>query len=85
MGVLMRTITMSPNRRLTLPAEVRQRLSLTGEAAFDVEVTEHNGVTLWPVGLVPREDAWASTAEHLAQEAKARRRARGTRTPGLRC
>ena len=26
----MRTITMSPNRRLTLPAEVRQRLGLAG-------------------------------------------------------
>jgi bifunctional DNA-binding transcriptional regulator/antitoxin component of YhaV-PrlF toxin-antitoxin module len=35
----MRTITMSPNGRLTLPAEVRQRLGLDGEAEFDVEVT----------------------------------------------
>ena len=33
----MRTITMSPNGRLTLPAEVRQRLGLAGETEFDVE------------------------------------------------
>jgi bifunctional DNA-binding transcriptional regulator/antitoxin component of YhaV-PrlF toxin-antitoxin module len=31
--------------RLTLPAEVRQRLGLDGETEFDVEVTER-GVTV---------------------------------------
>jgi AbrB family looped-hinge helix DNA binding protein len=41
----MRTITMSPNGRLTLPAEVRQRLGLAGKAEFDVEVTDHRSVT----------------------------------------
>jgi AbrB family looped-hinge helix DNA binding protein len=67
----MRTITMSPNGRLTLPAEVRQRLGLAGETEFDVEVTGHGSVTLRPVVVLPRDDAWASTAEHLAQVAKA--------------
>jgi AbrB family looped-hinge helix DNA binding protein len=67
----MRTITMSPNGRLTLPAEVRQKLGLSGEAEFDVEVTEHGSVTLRPVVVIPRDDAWAYTAEHLAQVAKA--------------
>ena len=67
----MRTITMSPNGRLTLPAEVRQRLGLEGESEFDVEVTDHGSVTLRPVVVLPRDDAWAYTAEHLAQVAKA--------------
>ena len=59
----MRTITMSPNGRLTLPAEVRQRLGLHGETEFDVEVTERGSVTLRPVVVIPRDDAWAYTAE----------------------
>jgi AbrB family looped-hinge helix DNA binding protein len=67
----MRTVTMSPNGRMTLPAEVRQRLGLTGETEFDIEVTEHGSVTLRPVVVLPRDDAWAYTAEHLAQVAKA--------------
>jgi AbrB family looped-hinge helix DNA binding protein len=63
----MRTVTMSPNGRMTLPAEVRQRLGLTGETEFDIEVTENGSVTLRPVVVLPRDDAWAYTAEHLAQ------------------
>jgi AbrB family looped-hinge helix DNA binding protein len=66
-----RTITMSPNGRLTLPAEVRQRLGLDGETEFDVEVTERGSVTLRPVVVIPRDDAWAYTAEHLADVARA--------------
>jgi len=50
--------------------EVRQRLGLEGEAEFDVEVTEHGSVTLRPVVVLPRDDAWAYTAEHLSQVAK---------------
>jgi AbrB family looped-hinge helix DNA binding protein len=67
----MRTITMSPNGRLTLPAEVRQRLGLDGAIEFDVEVSEHGSVTLRPVVVIPRDDAWAYTAAHLAEVAKA--------------
>jgi AbrB family looped-hinge helix DNA binding protein len=67
----MRTVTMSPNGRMTLPAEVRQRLGLTGETEFDVEVNDHGSVTLRPVVVLPRDDAWAYTAEHLAEVAKA--------------
>ena len=66
----MRTITMSLNGRLTLPAEVRQRLGLHGETEFDVEVTDRGGVTLRPVVVIPRDDAWAYTAEHLAGVAR---------------
>ena len=67
----MRTITMSPNGRLTLPAEVRQRLGLEGETEFDVELTERGSVTLRPVVVIPRDDAWAYAAEHLAAVARA--------------
>jgi AbrB family looped-hinge helix DNA binding protein len=67
----MRTVTMSPNGRLTLPAEVRHKLGLAGETEFDVEVTDHGSVTLRPVVVLPRDDAWAYTAEHLARIAKA--------------
>ena len=67
----MRTITMSPNGRLTLPAEVRQRLGLEGETEFDVEVTERGSVTLRPVVVIPRDDAWDYAAEHLAAVARA--------------
>ena len=59
----MRTITMSPNGRRTLPAEERQRPGLEGETEFDVEVTERGSVTLRPVVVIPRDDAWAYTAE----------------------
>jgi AbrB family looped-hinge helix DNA binding protein len=53
----MRTITMIPNGRLTLPAEVRQRLGLAGETEFDVEVTDQGSVTLRPGVVLPRDDA----------------------------
>ena len=79
----MRTITMSPNGRRTLQAEVRQRLGLEGETEFDVEVTERGSVTLRPVVVIPRDDAWAYTAEHLAAVASALRHPRGPRAPAL--
>jgi AbrB family looped-hinge helix DNA binding protein len=60
-----------PNGRLTLPAEVRQRLGLAGGTVFDVQATDRGSVTLRPVVVLPRDDAWAYTAEHLAQVAKA--------------
>jgi hypothetical protein len=71
----MRTITMSPNGRRTLQAEVRQRLGLEGETEFDVEVDER--------GSVPRDDVRAYTAEHLAAVASALRHPRGPRAPAL--
>lgn len=67
----MRTVTMSPNGRLTLPAEVRKRLGLTGETEFDVEVTDQGTVTLRPVVVLPKDDAWAYAAEQLTQVTKA--------------
>ncbi len=66
----MRTITMSPNGRLTLPAEVRQRLGLDGETEFDVEVTEPRQRHPATGRRDPRDDAWAYTAKHLADVAR---------------
>jgi len=34
-------------------------------------VTERGSVTLRPVVVIPRDDAWAYTAEHLADVARA--------------
>jgi AbrB family looped-hinge helix DNA binding protein len=67
----MRTITMSPNGRLTLPAEVRQRLGLDDETEVDVAMSERGSVTLRPVVAIPRDDAWAYSSEHLANVARA--------------
>jgi AbrB family looped-hinge helix DNA binding protein len=79
----MRTVTMSPNGRLTLPAEVRQKLELEGETEFDVEVTGEGSVVLRPVVVLPRDDAWAYTAKHLRQVAKALRDVREGRVHRL--
>jgi AbrB family looped-hinge helix DNA binding protein len=65
----MRPVAMSKTGRLTLPAIVRHKLGLTGEAYFDVEVVEE-GILLRPVTAVPREDVWIYTPENLAMIAQ---------------
>jgi AbrB family looped-hinge helix DNA binding protein len=67
----MKTVTMSANGRLTLPIETRRQLGLSGETEFEVEVVEGQNLTLRPLARVPREDAWAYTAEHRELLAKA--------------
>ena len=44
----------------------RSESDADGETEFDVEVTGRGSVTLRPVVVIPRDDAWAYTAEHLA-------------------
>lgn len=67
-----RTISMSPNGRLTLPSEARRALGLDGATEFEVEVDAENDVlVLRPALLLRREDAWAYTAEHRALLARA--------------
>ncbi len=67
-----RTISMSPNGRLTLPSEARRALGLDGAMEFEVEVdVEEDVLVLRPVLLLRREDAWAYTAEHRALLARA--------------
>jgi AbrB family looped-hinge helix DNA binding protein len=67
----MKTVTMNSNGRITLPAEVREKLNLTGETEFEVEVTDSDTLVLRPVVMIPREDAWAYTRAHLDRIEKA--------------
>jgi bifunctional DNA-binding transcriptional regulator/antitoxin component of YhaV-PrlF toxin-antitoxin module len=45
---------MNPTGRLTLPAEARRALGLSGEAFFEVSL-EANAIVLKPVAIVPLE------------------------------
>jgi hypothetical protein len=49
---------MNPTGRLTLPADVRRSLGLSGEAFFEVHL-ESNAVVLKPVAIVPLETVQA--------------------------
>jgi bifunctional DNA-binding transcriptional regulator/antitoxin component of YhaV-PrlF toxin-antitoxin module len=67
-----RTISMSPNGRLTLPSDARRALGIDGETDFEVEVdVEKDELILRPVLALRREDAWAYTPEHRALLAQA--------------
>jgi AbrB family looped-hinge helix DNA binding protein len=54
---------MSSSGRLTIPADARRALGITGETAFDVEVVGE-GIVLHPSPLHLEEDAWAYTPKH---------------------
>ncbi len=45
---------MNPTGRLTLPADARRALGLSGEAFFEVHL-EGNAIILKPVAIVPLE------------------------------
>jgi bifunctional DNA-binding transcriptional regulator/antitoxin component of YhaV-PrlF toxin-antitoxin module len=63
--MMSRTITMSPNGRLTLPADARRALGLEGEAELEIHVdTALDELVRRPVVILRREDAWAYTPEH---------------------
>ena len=64
-------VVMNAEGRLTLPASIRREIGVTGDSPFEVEVVDGN-VLLRPAVVVPREDAWAYTAEHRALVARAR-------------
>ena len=49
---------MSSSGRLTIPADARRALGLTGETEFDVEVVDE-GIVLRPSSIPPDDDAWA--------------------------
>lgn len=67
----MLTVISNRDGRLTIPAEVRAVLHVEGEAHWTVEVID-GAVVLRPAIVVPREDAWAYTADHLAKVERAR-------------
>ena len=70
---------MNAQGRLTVPAEARKALHVEGETPFELEVTEHE-IILRPALVVPREDVWAYTPEHLAQIEKSDADAHAGRT-----
>lgn len=80
----MKTVTMSPGGRLTLPADARQALGLDGEVELEVEVDEErDAVVLRPALVLRREDAWAYTPEHRRLLARAHADAREGRVRSL--
>ena len=58
------TVSMNAQGRLTIPAAAREALKLHGPAELELQVTSDE-IVLRPAIIVPREDAWAYTAEHL--------------------
>jgi bifunctional DNA-binding transcriptional regulator/antitoxin component of YhaV-PrlF toxin-antitoxin module len=73
----MKTVVMSRDGRLTLPAEARRLLKLHGEAEFEIEVDESaDAIILRPAVVLRREDAWAYTPEHRELLARAHRDSR---------
>jgi bifunctional DNA-binding transcriptional regulator/antitoxin component of YhaV-PrlF toxin-antitoxin module len=56
---------MNATGRVTIPAGLRHELGVEGEGDFAIEVA-NGAVVLRPVLVLPREDAWAYTAEHRA-------------------
>lgn len=72
---MIKRATMSPTGRLTMPVEARRALQLEGEADFEWEVIEGK-IVFTPSVLIPREDAWAYTPEHLQRVARARAQVR---------
>lgn len=77
--VMKTVISMNAQGRLTVPAEARKALHVEGETPFELEVTEHE-IILRPALVIPREDAWAYTPEHLEQVERADADARAGRT-----
>jgi bifunctional DNA-binding transcriptional regulator/antitoxin component of YhaV-PrlF toxin-antitoxin module len=76
------TVSMNNQGRLTVPAAARQALRLEGPTQFELEVTD-DALILRPAIVIPREDAWAYTPEHLRRVERARQEAREGRTREL--
>jgi len=58
-------VAVNAQGRVTLPAEIRKKLRLTGGSQLEVAV-ESGRITLRPAQVIPAEDAWAYTPENLA-------------------
>lgn len=50
--------------RMTLPVKVREHLGIRGPGQVVLEI-EDSAVRLRPGAVIPRDDAWAYTREHL--------------------
>ncbi len=58
-------VSMSPNGRVTLPAETRRALGLEGESFFEVH-QQGSAIVLRPVAMVPLEEARSRTQRRRA-------------------
>lgn len=67
----MKTAVMNAEGRITVPVAARRALGVEGETPFEVEVRD-GALVLRPAVVVPREDAWAYTPEHLRLVERAR-------------
>lgn len=61
---------MNKQGRITVPASARRALRLGDEVQFEVEVKD-DALILRPAFVIPREDAWAYTPDHLASMRRA--------------
>lgn len=77
-----RTVTMTPDGRVTIPAAALRQLGVEGETQFDISV-DHDSLVLLPAVVLPREDAWAYTVEHRRLLAQAHRDSREGRVRRL--
>lgn len=57
-------VDVSRQGRMTLPVKVRAALGIEGEAQVELEL-EDGSVRLRPTVVIPREDAWAYSKEHM--------------------
>ncbi len=71
-------VAMNGEGRITIPAAARRQLGLEGAAQFQAEVRD-GALVLRPAVVIPREDAWAYTPEHLKSVERARQEAVGRR------
>jgi AbrB family looped-hinge helix DNA binding protein len=58
-------VSMNSQGRVTIPAAARKLLRVHGETQFEIEATERE-LVLRPAVVIPREDLWAYTPEHMA-------------------
>jgi AbrB family looped-hinge helix DNA binding protein len=58
-------VSMSPNGRVTLPAEARRALGLHGESLFEVHQSA-GAIVLRPVAVVPLEQARSKSSRKKA-------------------
>ncbi len=65
-------VAMNGEGRITIPAAARRQLGLEGAAQFQAEVRD-GALVLRPAVVIPREDAWAYTPEHLKKVERARK------------
>lgn len=69
-------VTMNGEGRITIPVAARRQLGLDGEAQLQAEVRD-GALVLRPAVVIPQEDAWAYTPEHLERVARARQETGG--------